>query len=147
MSFFIKYLGESDYKTKTQWLIALFCLNILFPLVLHGVICGILFFYNIQEKPPIELLIYGGCGLMPLCVLWYCIYKMPGTKLLTLFLFLAPLQMLSDIFQVMLGNPDRFQTSTLSVEVVLFIWCYWLAIKVRRINRKLAVWKPKPRSF
>ncbi len=138
---------EEKKKVKFRWLISSL-IYILAPPILIFLIDTI--YTHIEHRPLNNIECLASISISPLLfvfpILYFCAYKKPGTKLITLFLFNVPLY---HYFKVTLDNGSNLLTTPLTIITFLsisLIQIYWLiqTYRLRSLNLRLKKQPPPP---
>jgi hypothetical protein len=128
-------ISKSLNKTRKHWLFSTFSFLILYPLAL-----ALFSFFTdlseriaISEDALIELLAYAFGGVIPMWMIWHCAYRKHGTRLLTFWLFVSPLQMLGAIVESCNSRTLIF----LLLNLAIFLWRLFMSIKMKAINKMI----------
>lgn len=128
-------INKSDSRIRKHWLLSTFSLFILIPISLSCFWAILSFIMFIPLVATIEPLIYAIIGLSQGALIWHCAYKKYGTKLLTAWLIIFPLNQLRIIPEIFIDPPANwFNGAIILLEIAIFIWWYIMSIKLRAIN-------------
>jgi hypothetical protein len=125
-------MNESEEKTRKHWLVASFCFLFFYP-VASTALVAIIF-----SKTLTMLLAWTAViGLLQLWLIWHCAYKKHGTKLLTFWLFTAPLAQLGSVVIAFKIDCSAITIGNSIVQIGVFLWWYLLSLKLRKFNKAI----------
>lgn len=128
------YLAMRDRKTRSNWLILMIIVLFIFPvaLFLSGAVLEVFSSGKISHLDSLLVLVL---NLIPFVMLYRFAFKLRGTKFLTFWLFLSlPVQINGIITSAPLESWDIWFLGIQSLYVLLFLWWWFLSLRLRSIN-------------
>jgi hypothetical protein len=140
MSSYSKPLTKLEKWNRIIWTILATGFN-----VASGFFCSIIFIASCFQFSS-TIAIWSGIGAIlytaPAWIIWHCVYKKHGTRLLTFFLFINVLLIILNCVTIAFNHTHTLSSSTMSLQNFLIVLCVLccsslMIIQLRKTNKKL----------
>lgn len=132
-------ITTSENRIRKHWLISTASISVIFPLALFVFLCFLSAHITISHDELKDLLreplVDAFKGSFSMWLIWFCAYRKPGIKLLTVWLIMTPIWMLASTMKCLMESSDLWTVIAILVEFLIFLWWYVLSFKLRAVNK------------
>ena len=121
--------NDQEKKIRKHWIISTFIIIIGFPLI--GLLISI-FLRDVSIAKESRSLIFS--GMVSFWLISHCAYKKHGTKLLTWWLIIIPIQLLLGIINDIKQEGLIVTLLTLIIELPFYLWWIKKSLELKKVN-------------
>lgn len=137
MSISSSVTNNFENRIRKHWLLSIASFLVLYPIVLFAFFSFISIRILIPEDVLTELLAHAFAGLFALWLIWHCAYKKHGTKLLSLWMVLSPINMLVSIMESLKESCNALVLTFVLIDISIFLWWWLLSFKLKAVNKAI----------
>jgi hypothetical protein len=129
--------NSSENRIRKHWLLSTASLLVFYPIALLAFASIMSMRISISEYTFIRLFAGVLAGLTRLWLIWHCAYKKHGTKLLSFWMVVGPLQMIRAIVESLKGPCGAWDIVFVLIETLLFMWWWLFSFKMKTANETI----------